>query len=244
MPSISEPSLSIVALPLPGSTKVVVLVLGVIVAAAIIYYASPMRLTRVLVATIAATEKSYLEAIETGLLYPYDVDTAEMLSSLQLKVSNIREATLIDSRSNWKALRGFLKGRALTILRCIWEVRDLEAHIEVINSGPFSLFRHLQVEQAWRVVLQRSLYEIKSGKSPAVVHKSAGKLNPTSAGYMFGQTPLPTVHLIYKCCIALYRAAALTGCKFNSRFVKGNLPSLHTLPSRDGRALIDSSDGL
>ncbi|KAJ7851578.1 hypothetical protein B0H13DRAFT_2399567 [Mycena leptocephala] len=152
MPSISEPSLSILALPPPGSTKVVVLVLGVIVATAIIHYASPMRLTRVLVATIAATEQSYLEAIETGLLSPYDVDTAEMLSScidpllwsphlfeisasLQLKVSNIREATLIDSRSDWKALRGFLRGCALTILRFIWEVRDLEAYIEVINSG-------------------------------------------------------------------------------------------------------------
>jgi hypothetical protein len=75
---------------------------------------------------------------------PVAVYLSETPTSLQLKVSNIREATLIDSRSNWRALRGFLKGRALTILRCIWEVRDLEAHIEVINFGLFSLFQHLQ----------------------------------------------------------------------------------------------------
>jgi hypothetical protein len=50
-----------------------------IVAAGIVHYASPLCLTRVLVAAIADVEKIYLEALETGLLSLSDVDTREML---------------------------------------------------------------------------------------------------------------------------------------------------------------------
>jgi hypothetical protein len=52
-----------------------------VVATGIIHYASPPRLTRVLVAAIANVEKIYLEALETGLLSASDIDTAEILST-------------------------------------------------------------------------------------------------------------------------------------------------------------------
>jgi hypothetical protein len=70
------------ALPAPGSTDTttVILVLA-FVAAGIIHYVSPLRLTRVLVAAIANVEKTYLEALETGLLSASDIDRAEILSS-------------------------------------------------------------------------------------------------------------------------------------------------------------------
>jgi hypothetical protein len=73
------------ALPAPGSTTTgtVILITLVIfvVAAGIMHYASPRRLTHVLVAAIADVENAYLEALETRLLSVSDIDTAEMLSS-------------------------------------------------------------------------------------------------------------------------------------------------------------------
>ncbi|KAJ7819008.1 hypothetical protein B0H13DRAFT_1921943 [Mycena leptocephala] len=124
------------ALPAPGSTNTttVILVLA-FVAAGIIHYVSPLRLTRVLVAAIANVEKTYLEALETGLLSASDIDTAEILSSLQLKVSKIREASLRNSLSHSETLREFLNGHTFTLLRCIREARVLETHIEILKEN-------------------------------------------------------------------------------------------------------------
>ncbi|KAJ6581752.1 hypothetical protein B0H19DRAFT_1251928 [Mycena capillaripes] len=133
MEDISGASLSIVASELPPTPKTVFTIFAISGAAAFIHYTSPMRLTRVLVGAMAVTEETYLEALETGLLSASDVHAiGTLLSILQLKVSEIREESLDNSRSNWKACSGFFKGRSLTILRCIWEVRDLETHIEVL----------------------------------------------------------------------------------------------------------------
>jgi hypothetical protein len=137
-------------LPAPGSainTTIFGVLLMLVVAAGIIHYASPPRLTRVLVTAIANLEKTYLEALETGLLSASDIDTAEMLStcapctlhpyyfqsldSLQLKGSKIREASLRNSLSHSGTLREFFGGHTFTLLRCIREVRVLETHIEV-----------------------------------------------------------------------------------------------------------------
>ncbi|KAJ7814993.1 hypothetical protein B0H13DRAFT_450262 [Mycena leptocephala] len=132
-----DTSLSILASDLPDSSTTKFMIVVFVVAAiapALIYYSSPMRLTRVLVAAITATEKTYIEAVETGLLSTSSVDTAATLSTLQSKVSKIREATLRNSCSNWKAFCGFFKGRVFTILLCIREVRDLETHIEILKE--------------------------------------------------------------------------------------------------------------
>jgi hypothetical protein len=74
-------SLSILSADLPdnSTTKVMAAVFLVGVIAFMFHYASPLCLTRVLVAAIADVEKIYLEALETGLLSPSDVDTREML---------------------------------------------------------------------------------------------------------------------------------------------------------------------
>jgi hypothetical protein len=72
------------ALPAPGSTintTIFGVVFMLVVAAGIVHYASPPRLTRVLITAIASVEKIYLEALETGLLSVPDIDTAEMLST-------------------------------------------------------------------------------------------------------------------------------------------------------------------
>ncbi|KAJ7491975.1 hypothetical protein FB451DRAFT_1501251 [Mycena latifolia] len=117
---ISGTSLSFLASAPPASTVTKIL-LGALICAAAAYalycHASPIRLTRALVAAIAATEKTYLEAIEAGAISSSDVHTATTLTSLQLKVSNIREATLRNSLYHRAALGTFLEGRTLIILQ-------------------------------------------------------------------------------------------------------------------------------
>ncbi|KAJ7815000.1 hypothetical protein B0H13DRAFT_2683898, partial [Mycena leptocephala] len=87
-PQFPDAALSILASDLPDNSTakaMAAILLVAVIAAALIYYLSPMRLARVLVAVIVATEKTYLEALETGLLSVSDVHTAEMLSNSSSK---------------------------------------------------------------------------------------------------------------------------------------------------------------
>ncbi|KAJ7117830.1 hypothetical protein C8R44DRAFT_879367 [Mycena epipterygia] len=121
--------------PLTSTTdKVMIGVFFLIMATAIINRASPMRLTRLLVAAIKDAEKTYLDAIEAGILSKSDVDAAAILSSLQIKVSTIRQESLRNSLSTRQEFREFCKGRSITILKCIREVRKFEADIEILNE--------------------------------------------------------------------------------------------------------------
>ncbi|KAJ6581741.1 hypothetical protein B0H19DRAFT_516739 [Mycena capillaripes] len=138
MPSITEASLSLLAYEQPTSAThriVLMAIFGLIIVLALIYYMSPIRLTRVLVAALVATEKIYLEALDAGLLSHADVHIAEILSCLQLKVSKIREASLRNSLSWGGALGEFFSGRTFTVLQCIWDVRILATHIEILKEA-------------------------------------------------------------------------------------------------------------
>ncbi|KAJ6518958.1 hypothetical protein C8R45DRAFT_1116833 [Mycena sanguinolenta] len=133
MSSIPEASLSILASNLtttPWSLLCIVVVGGTI------YYASPMRLTSVLVTALADTEKTYLATVENGVLSAStEIDAAERLSVLQLKVSTIRETSLRSSLSALSALCDtFNIRRSVAVLRCLREVRKLGAYIEISNE--------------------------------------------------------------------------------------------------------------
>ncbi|KAJ7300868.1 hypothetical protein DFH08DRAFT_828062 [Mycena albidolilacea] len=135
MPALLEASkpLSILASGLSLSSTlwaVTDVLLALIGTAGTIHYASPQRLTRILVEAMADVKKTYLEAVENGALCASDVHTAEAFSSLQLEVSTIRHASLHSSLSHYAMLCGFLKGRTLSILRCIHQVHELGTHIE------------------------------------------------------------------------------------------------------------------
>ncbi|KAJ7759125.1 hypothetical protein B0H16DRAFT_1720541 [Mycena metata] len=93
------------------------------------YYTSPMRLTAILVDALHETEETHLRAIEAGILSGSD-DHTKMLLNLQIKVSLIHEASLRHSLSSGQALRELMKGRSLTLFRCIWEVQALQTRIE------------------------------------------------------------------------------------------------------------------
>ncbi|KAJ7491974.1 hypothetical protein FB451DRAFT_1551430 [Mycena latifolia] len=139
MSTVSEtlPFLESTTLPLDSwnATKVVLGALILALMACTAHYASPMRLTRVMVSAIAAAEIAYFEAIEAGMIPKSDVDTATTLTRLQIKVSIIREMCLRNSLSYRAALYGFVKGNTLTVLQCLRKVRVFEAHIEILKEG-------------------------------------------------------------------------------------------------------------
>ncbi|KAJ7860506.1 hypothetical protein B0H13DRAFT_2672057 [Mycena leptocephala] len=136
MSPIPETPISIVASALLNNITIKVLVAITIIAviAVIIHYASPQRLTDILLADMAKAKKTYLEAHAadtTGI----SASEMEKLHNLQRKVSAIHVETLHNSRSHWKTFRGFCKGRTLTVLGCIWKVRDLETQIKILKES-------------------------------------------------------------------------------------------------------------
>ncbi|KAJ6581717.1 hypothetical protein B0H19DRAFT_1061234 [Mycena capillaripes] len=115
MPSIPPTSLSILAsgeLLSNPATEVVFTVVGVTSAAALIHYASPMHLTHALVTAMTDAEKK---------IFRGDRDRPA------LRVRRPRSGDFV----RLEGIRRFFKGRTLSILRCIWEVRELGTHIEV-----------------------------------------------------------------------------------------------------------------
>ncbi|KAJ7465521.1 hypothetical protein FB451DRAFT_1486958, partial [Mycena latifolia] len=137
MSCLSGTTLSLLASAPPPTSAVTNILLGALVfttVAYIVYYASPTRLMHILVASIAATERTYFEAIEAGVLPKSDADTAATLTSLQIKVSNIHEMTLRHSLSYRTTLGAFLTGHSFTVLDCIRDICRLEAH------PPFRIF--------------------------------------------------------------------------------------------------------
>ncbi|KAJ6488084.1 hypothetical protein DFH09DRAFT_1209920 [Mycena vulgaris] len=147
MSSLSESSLSLLAsesAPPTNTATSAILFAGFIFALAVhlIQYASPLRLTRVLVAAIADTEHAYFEAIESGLLLKSEVYTAGMMLSLQMKGSIIREASLRNSLSYGAAISEFLKGRTFTLLRCIRDAQRLQTHIEILKEAQLRELDH------------------------------------------------------------------------------------------------------
>jgi hypothetical protein len=141
------------ALPITATSTILAAFITPAVAAATIHYASPQRLTEVLITALSKAENTYVEVLQMGLLSVTETEALYMyvrslsisrlftgvlnsffqLSvSLQHKVSTIHVATMLDSLS-WRAgLQGFFKGRTLTILSCIREVQGFETQIKVI----------------------------------------------------------------------------------------------------------------
>ncbi|KAJ6581733.1 hypothetical protein B0H19DRAFT_1251908 [Mycena capillaripes] len=129
MPAIPEPPIYIVASELPNDLSIkalatIIIVIGIRI---IIHYASPKRLTDILVVAMAELKKTYVKALDTGHISAFET---ERFNTMKCKVSTIQAETLDDSRLYLKTICGFLKGRTFTVLLCIWEVEDLERQIK------------------------------------------------------------------------------------------------------------------
>ncbi|KAJ7509932.1 hypothetical protein B0H11DRAFT_2216796 [Mycena galericulata] len=140
------------AMPTSAAAKSILVASTIACMVYIIRVTSPAHLTRVLVSSLAAAEHALLHTVESGtfrseyavlVLAKYEYDTAnghyavlaEQLTSLQLDVSLLREASLCDALSYWATISQFLNfRRTLAILRCIQEVRTLETDIEILKE--------------------------------------------------------------------------------------------------------------
>ncbi|KAJ7117759.1 hypothetical protein C8R44DRAFT_738638 [Mycena epipterygia] len=157
MSSLSEISLSLLvsAPPTSTTTYATIGVLVLTVTIFIIHLASPMRLTRILVAAIVDVEKTYFEAVEAGVISKSDVHIVARLSSMQIQVSHMRETTLRNSLSYFGVVGDFFKGRSITVLKCIREVRALQAHIEILKEEHLRDPNHLVLETTTRMISLR-----------------------------------------------------------------------------------------
>ncbi|KAJ6619951.1 hypothetical protein B0H10DRAFT_1131394 [Mycena sp. CBHHK59/15] len=163
MSSVSETALPFLRSLLPGITLSNVLVgaaVGLLATAFVIHYASPTRLTGVLVMTLSQAEDLYQEANEAGLLTSaellHGVRIGATLSRLQREVSEIREATLRRSLSKWGTLGEFFRGRTLTLLQCISEVQRFKTHIEILKETQLRDINHIGVgTPTWNLYLRR-----------------------------------------------------------------------------------------
>ncbi|KAJ7622926.1 hypothetical protein DFH06DRAFT_1340564 [Mycena polygramma] len=134
IPAIRATPFSVVASALANSIPIIPLtvITVVVVIPLIVHYASPARLTDILADAMSKVKTSGAEALEEGYLSFSEVDR---LNILQRKVSAINLETLRNSRSYWKTLFGFLKGRTVTVLLCIREARDLETQIKILKEN-------------------------------------------------------------------------------------------------------------
>ncbi|KAJ7505615.1 hypothetical protein B0H11DRAFT_2334249 [Mycena galericulata] len=179
MSPISESSASFLAATLPISTATkFVLITSILACLAYIVRAiSPARLTRVMSSALAATEDSFIQAVEDGSFHcQYVGALAERLASqisLQIDVSILRKATLRDSLSHWTLfLQYFQFRRTLAILRCIQEARAIEANIEV---GPsFSYWTECRALSAthFKILKEGQLRELSLEAATAVAART------------------------------------------------------------------------
>ncbi|KAJ7140316.1 hypothetical protein C8R43DRAFT_1018311 [Mycena crocata] len=141
MSAVSETSISLLASTFPPlttvtATKIVGGILLLVLGAATLHYASPARLTRVLLTAMHDTKTTYFDALDTGIISSSnDNGIAERLSALEIEASTIHETTLHNSLSVRAALRDFLKGRTFDLLQCIHRVRQLHTHIEILKES-------------------------------------------------------------------------------------------------------------
>ncbi|KAF8216718.1 hypothetical protein K438DRAFT_1953626 [Mycena galopus ATCC 62051] len=139
MSTLAQTSLSILA-ALSNQTRWAIgaslFFIGIVV---IFYHASPMHLTGILGRAVSKVKKAYRDALANGALDMSNIETtSEMLNTLELKASSIREVTLRLSRSPFSALCDiFNLRRTVTVVHCILEVRALTTSIEILNESRF-----------------------------------------------------------------------------------------------------------
>ncbi|KAF7342019.1 hypothetical protein MVEN_01789100 [Mycena venus] len=132
MPILAEEPVSALTCALP--TKFWGPILAVFAMPLMIHYMSPLRLARVLAVAIAHAEQAFIEGHTAGLVKGTEAEL-QHIPQLREEVSIVIEETLRNSLSWRAALRGFLRGRTCTLLRCIREVQRFETYIEILKES-------------------------------------------------------------------------------------------------------------
>ncbi|KAJ7759093.1 hypothetical protein B0H16DRAFT_1534319, partial [Mycena metata] len=140
MPALPDGSLSILASPLPPATaaKIMLVVIGLFLIVAFLYYTSPTRLTRVLSDAMSNLDKVFGEVSTAGLLgllTPEDVQTVvSTYQILRVEVGKVQAETLRNSKSWCTGLFNVFSGHSVSLFRCIEKVKDFERHLQLLQE--------------------------------------------------------------------------------------------------------------
>ncbi|KAJ7142191.1 hypothetical protein C8R46DRAFT_1360824 [Mycena filopes] len=139
MPNLPDTTLPILTEPLSPATaaKIMLAIIGLILIAVVVLYASPANQTCKLSAAMTSLEKVFGEIALAGFpgLSPHDVQTlVSGMQLLRIQVGGLREQRLHSSRAWGTALSEFLRGRSIALYRCIENVKDFETRLEILKE--------------------------------------------------------------------------------------------------------------
>ncbi|KAJ7759072.1 hypothetical protein B0H16DRAFT_1534241 [Mycena metata] len=140
MPALPDGSLSILASPLPPATaaKIMLVVIGLLLIVAFLYYTSPTRLTCVLSDAMSNLDKVFGEVSTAGLLgllTPEDVQTVvSTYQMLRVEVGKVQAETLRNSKSWCTGLFSVFTGGSVSLLCCIKDVKDFARHLQLLQE--------------------------------------------------------------------------------------------------------------
>ncbi|KAJ7701361.1 hypothetical protein B0H16DRAFT_1705376 [Mycena metata] len=151
-----DASLPILASPLPPATaaKVMVVIIGLLLIAASLYYLSPMRLTRVLSDAMQKLDKVFVEVSTAGLLGLLPPEDTQIVVStyqkLRVEAGKVQTETLRHSTSWRSSLFNFFP-RSTRLFRCIKQVKDFQTHLQISQEDYRNKTHSLPLSFATRV---------------------------------------------------------------------------------------------
>ncbi|KAJ7716124.1 hypothetical protein B0H16DRAFT_1614458 [Mycena metata] len=140
MPALPDGSLSILASPLPPVTaaKIMLVVVGLLLIVAFLYYISPTRLTCILSDAMRKLDKVFGEVSNAGLLgllTPEDIQTVvSTYQMLRVEVGKVQAETLRNSKWWCTGLFGVFAGGSASLLYCIKDVKDFARHLQLLQE--------------------------------------------------------------------------------------------------------------
>ncbi|KAJ7759107.1 hypothetical protein B0H16DRAFT_629862 [Mycena metata] len=135
-----DASLPIIASPLPPAiaAKVMVVIIGLLLIAASLYYVSPTRLTRVLSDAMNNLDEVFVEVSVAGLLGLLSSDDVQTVVStyqmLRVEVGKVQTETLRNSKSWCTSLFGVFAGGSVSLVRCIKKVKEFQRHLQILQE--------------------------------------------------------------------------------------------------------------
>ncbi|KAJ7759090.1 hypothetical protein B0H16DRAFT_1534306 [Mycena metata] len=140
MPALPDGSLSILASPLPSATaaKIMLVVIGLLLIVAFLYYTSPTRLTHVLSDAMSNLDKVFGEVSTAGLLGLLTLEDVQTVVStyqmLRVEVGKVQVETLRNSKSWCTSLFSVFAGGSMSLLCCIKDVKDFARHLQLLQE--------------------------------------------------------------------------------------------------------------
>ncbi|KAJ7716121.1 hypothetical protein B0H16DRAFT_1476924 [Mycena metata] len=181
MPNLPDGSLSILASPLPPVTaaKIMLVIFGLLLIVALLHYASPTRLTRVLSDAMSDLDKVFIEVTTAGLLGLLSAEDMQTVvwtyvfsptrfpkfqpfgsyHMLRIEVGTLQSDALRNSTS-WCTSLYSVFTRSTCLFRCIKQVRDFQRRLQLNRSTDFAE-RPSQQDKLFAFVIRNGSFPFK-----------------------------------------------------------------------------------